>query len=167
MDKIKTLNELAKENPDKTYNELTKIKKEKEKIQEDEENYYQTGMVYVPREEDLEYKEDRGPLDLTRRVEELEKELAIQKERAQAAELETSLVKGTGMNSPEMLKAKEKIKELEELLKSRDYTRQHDYKFLVNENKELHKEVDELKRDNKQLALQITELYDRLRDSNF
>ena len=133
---------------------------------EDEENYYQTGMVYVPNEKDMKY-EDRGPLDLTRRVEELEKELAIQKERAQAAELETSLVKGTGMNSPEMLKAKEKIKELEELLKSRDYTRQHDYKFLVNENKELHKEVDELKRDNKQLALQITELYDRLRDSNF
>ena len=133
---------------------------------EDEENYYQTGMVYVPNEKDMKY-EDRGPLDLTRRVEELEKELAIQKERAQAAELETSLVKGTGMNSPEMLKAKEKIKELEELLKSRDYTRQHDYKFLVEENKKLHKEVDELKRDNKQLALQITELYDRLRDSNF
>ena len=133
---------------------------------EDEENYYQTGMVYVPSDKDLEY-EDRGPLDLTRRVEDLEKELAMQKERAQAAELETSLVKGTGMNSPEMLKAKEKIKELEELLKSRDYTRQHDYKFLVNENKELHKEADELKRDNKQLALQITELYDRLRDSNY
>ena len=34
---------------------------------EDEENYYQTGMVYVPREDDLKY-EDRGPLDLTRRV---------------------------------------------------------------------------------------------------
>ena len=133
---------------------------------EDEENYYQTGMVYVPSDKDLEY-EDRGPLDLTRQVDDLKKELAIQKERAQAAELETSLVKGTGMNSPEMLKAKEKIKELEELLKSRDYTRQHDYKFLVNENKELHKEVDELKRDNKQLALQITELYDRLRDSNY
>ena len=133
---------------------------------EDEENYYQTGMVYVPNEKDLEY-EDRGPLDLTRQVDDLKKELAIQKERAQAAELETSLIKGTGMNSPEMLKAKEKIKELEELLKSRDYTRQHDYKFLVNENKELHKEADELKRDNKQLALQITELYDRLRDSNY
>ena len=133
---------------------------------EDEENYYQTGMVYVPNEKDLEY-EDRGPLDLTRQVDDLKKELAIQKERAQAAELETSLVKGTGMNSPEMLKAKEKIKELEELLKSRDYTRQHYYKFLVNEIKELHKEADELKRDNKQLALQITELYDRLRDSNY
>jgi hypothetical protein len=50
MDKIKTLNELAKENPDKTYNELIKIKKEKE-------NYYQTGMVYVPREDKLNYED--------------------------------------------------------------------------------------------------------------
>ena len=145
MDKIKTLHELAKENPDKTYNELTKIKKEKEKIQEDEENYYQTGMVYVPREDELNY-EDRGPLDLTRRVEELEKELSIQKERAQAAELETSLVKGTGMNSPEMLNAKKKIQELEDLVRSRDYTKAHDYKFLVEENKKLHKEINDLKR---------------------
>ena len=163
MDKIKTLGELAKENPDKTYNELTKIKKEKEKIQEDEENYYQTGMVYVPREEDLEYKEDRGPLDLTRRIEEVEKELAIQKERAQAAELETSLVKGTGMNSPEMLNARKEIKELKELLKSRDYTKQHDYKFLVDENKKLHKEVDELRRDNKMLARHVEDRVDRSR----
>lgn len=131
---------------------------------EDEENYYQTGMVYVPNEKDMKY-EDRGPLDLTRRVEELEKELAIQKERAQAAELETSLVKGTGMNSPEMLKAKEKIKELEELLKSRDYTRQHDYKFLVEENKKLHKEVDELKRDNKLLSRQFDDQLERVRKS--
>ena len=145
MSKIKTLNELAKENPDKTYNELTKIKKEKEKIQEDEENYYQTGMVYVPREDELNY-EDRGPLDLTRKIEELEKELAIQKERAQAAELETSLVKGTGMNSPEMLNAKKKIQELEDIIRSRDYTKAHDYKFLVEENKKLHKEIDDLKR---------------------
>ena len=110
---------------------------------EDEENYYQTGMVYVPNEKDLEY-EDRGPLDLTRRIEELEKELAIQKERAQAAELETSLVKGTGMNSPEMLNAKKKIQELEDLVRSRDYTKAHDYKFLVEENKKLHKKIDDL-----------------------
>ena len=123
---------------------------------EDEENYYQTGMVYVPNEKDMKY-EDRGPLDLTRRVEELEKELAIQKERAQAAELETSLVKGTGMNSPEMLQAKEKIKELEELLKSRDYTKAHDYKFLVEENKKLHKEVDDLKRNKEKRLIKTRE----------
>ena len=156
MDKIKTLNELAKENPDKTYDELTKIKKEKEKIQEDEENYYQTGMVYVPREDELNY-EDRGPLDLTRKIEELEKELAIQKERAQAAELATSLVKGTGMNSPEMLNAKKKIQELEDLVRSRDYTRQHDYKFLVEENKKLHKEVDDLKRNKEKRLIKTRE----------
>ena len=160
MNKIKTLHELAKENPDKTYSELTKIKK-------DEENYYQTGMVYVPREEDLEYKEDRGPLDLTRRVEELEKELAIQKERAQAAELETSLVKGTGMNSPEMLNAKKEIKELKELVKSREYTRAHDYKFLVDENQKLHKEVDDLKRDNKKLARHVEDQIDKTRKAGF
>ena len=123
---------------------------------EDEENYYQTGMVYVPREDDLKY-EDRGPLDLTRRIEELEKELAIQKERAQAAELETSLVKGTGMNSPEMLNAKKKIQELEDLVRSRDYTRQHDYKFLVEENKKLHKEVDDLKRGEEKRLIKTRE----------
>ena len=50
MNEIKTLHELAKENPDKTYNELIKIKKEKE-------NYYQTGMVYVPREDKLNYED--------------------------------------------------------------------------------------------------------------
>ena len=152
---------------------------------EDEENYYQTGMVYVPSDKDLEY-EDRGPLDLTRviddyekllkdsdakmmkklgEIEALKKEIAIQKERAQAAELEASLIKGTGMNSPEMLSAKKKIQELEELLKSRDYTRQHDYKFLVNENKELHKEVDNLKHDNKILSRQIDDKINILRKS--
>ena len=123
---------------------------------EDEENYYQTGMVYVPNEKDLEY-EDRGPLDLTRRIEELEKELAIQKERAQAAELETSLVKGTGMNSPEMLNAKKKIQELEDLVRSRDYTKAHDYKFLVEENKKLHKEVDDLKRGEEKRLIKTRE----------
>ena len=123
---------------------------------EDEENYYQTGMVYVPREEDLKY-DDRGPLDLTRRVEELEKELAIQKERAQAAELETSLVKGTGMNSPEMLNAKKKIQELEDIIRSRDYTKAHDYKFLVEENKKLHKEIDDLKRNKEKRLIKTRE----------
>ena len=123
---------------------------------EDEENYYQTGMVYVPREDELKY-EDRGPLDLTRRIEELEKELAIQKERAQAAELETSLVKGTGMNSPEMLNAKKKIQELEDLVRSKDYTKAHDYKFLVEENKKLHKEVDDLKRNKEKRLIKTRE----------
>ena len=79
----------------------------------------------------------------------------------QEAQGETTIVKGIGMNSPEMKtlksevgalkqqlhtdrdKAQARIKELEEILKSRDYTRQHDYKFLVEENKKLRKEIDD------------------------
>ena len=135
MDKIKTLNELAKENPDKTYNELTKIKKEKEKIQEDEENYYQTGMVYVPREDELKY-DDRGPLDLTKQIEDLNKKIT------------------------DLLNENDSFKDL---IRSRDYTRQHDYKFLVDENKKLHKEIDELRRDNKALTHQVDDQIARAR----
>ena len=59
----------------------------------------------------------------------------------------------------------EQLKELEELLKSRDYTRQHDYKFLVEENKKLHKEVNNLKHDNKMLSRQIDDKMNILRKS--
>jgi len=128
MDKIKTLNELAKENPDKTYNELIKIKKEKE-------NYYQTGMVYVPREDELKY-DDRGPLDLTKQIEDLNKKIT------------------------DLLNENDSFKDL---IRSRDYTRQHDYKFLVDENKKLHKEIDELRRDNKMLTHQVDDQIARAR----
>ena len=71
-------------------------------------------------------REDRGELDLTKRVEELEKSLSIaldvndkyQREnkkladKVRAAEGETSIVKTIGMNSPEM---KEKDKLIQEL----------------------------------------------------
>ena len=135
MNEIKTLHELAKENPDKTYKELEKIKEEKEKIQEDEENYYQTGMVYVPREDELKY-DDRGPLDLTKQIEGLNKKIT------------------------DLLNENDSFKDL---IRSRDYTRQHDYKFLVDENKKLHKEIDELRRDNKMLTHQVDDQIARAR----
>ena len=73
-------------------------------------------------------KEDRGDVDLTKRVEELNKSLSIALEindnyqrdnkkltdRAQEAEGEVTIVKGIGMNSPEMRSAQARIKELEE-----------------------------------------------------
>ena len=56
-----------------------------------------------------------------------------------------------------------RAEEAEDKLKSRDYTKQHDYKFLVDENKKLHKEVDELKQDNKRLAYHIEDRINRTR----
>ena len=54
-------------------------------------------------------KEDRGELDLTLQVEELKK-------RVREAEGEMSIVKGIGMNSPEMRAMKKSIEEKDELI---------------------------------------------------
>ena len=115
-------------------------------------------------------KDDRGPLDLTRQIGELQCEIAGLKTKVHDAELETSLVKAIGINSPEMKAAKEeintlknKIADLEETLNSRDYTRQHDYQFLIDENRTLEQERNELVVDNKKLAHQIDDQVDRLR----
>ena len=115
-------------------------------------------------------KDDRGPLDLTRQIGELQCEIAGLKTKVHDAELETSLVKAIGINSPEMKAAKEEINDLknkmadlEETLKSRDYTRQHDYKFLIEENRRLEEERNEVVMDNKKLAHQVEDQLSRLR----
>ena len=55
-------------------------------------------------------KEDRGLLDLTRQIKDL-------KQKVYDAELETSLVKAIGMNSPEIKALQKRVKELEEILR--------------------------------------------------
>ena len=106
-------------------------------------------------------KDDRGPLDLTRQIGELQCEI-------EAMELPDA----RRANSPEMKAAKEEINDLknkiadfEETLNSRDYTRQHDYKFLVGENNRLEQERNELIIDNRKLAQQIDDQVNRLRKS--
>ena len=111
---------------------------------------------YVP-------KEDRGPLDLTRQIGELQCENEGLKTKVHDAELETSIIKAVGMNSPEMKAAKAEINTLKETLKSRDYTRQHDYQFLIDENRRLEEERNMLTLDNKRLTHQIDNQVDRLR----
>jgi len=104
----------------------------------------------------------------------------------QEAEGETTIVKGIGQNSPEMKAAKQKIEELQnsmdrlrkensdlynrvadlnETLKSRDYFEKPDYKFLVNENHRLEQQYLEVMADNKKLAGQIEDKMDQLRKS--
>ena len=65
--------------------------------------------------------------------------------------------------SDELAEAKQRIKTLQGQVSSLQYTKHHDYKFLVEENKRLTGELDEAKRDNKKLTEQINEMAAKLR----
>ena len=65
--------------------------------------------------------------------------------------------------SDELAGAKQLIKTLQGQVSSLQYTKHHDYKFLVEENKRLTGELDEAKRDNKKLTEQINEMAAKLR----
>ena len=98
----------------------------------------------------------------------------------QEAENEMVLIKGiTVTNSPELRAAnneindlKNKIADLEESVRSKDYFKEPDYQFLIEENlnlrrriTELEQEVLETKADNTKLARQIEDKMDQLRQS--
>ena len=123
-----------------------------------------------------------GDLPTTNWEEKYEKEHKLRQE----AETETILVKGIGMNSPEMKAAKQKIEELQneldrikkennecynkiadltESLKSKDYFEKPDYKYLIDENQRLEGERNELLVDNKKLSGQIEDKINQLRKS--
>ena len=91
----KTIYELAKEFPNKTYIEL-------EKYRNADRN--EEAQQIITQQENEELKADQGKeIDYHR----------YWKKRAEEAENETILVKGIGMNSPEMRDAKAQIKELQ------------------------------------------------------
>jgi predicted nucleic acid-binding Zn-ribbon protein len=69
--------------------------------------------------------------------------------------------------SDELAEAKQLIKTLQGQVSSLQYTKNHDYKFLVDENRRLEQELNEAKVDNKRLAQQIEDMASKLRDSNF
>ena len=91
----------------------------------------------------------------------------------QEAENEMVLIKGiTVTNSPELRAAndeindlKNKISALEETVKSKDYFKDPDYKFLVDENHRLEQQYLEVMADNKKLAQQVEDKIDKLRTS--
>ena len=79
-------------------------------------------------------------------IEELKKEIEKLKKRAQEAEGEVTIIKGIGMNSPEFLALKKRIKELDNSLS---------IALEINDNYQ--RENKELKEDNKKLADQISD----------
>ena len=58
-----------------------------------------------------------------------------------------------------------RIADLTEALKSKDYFEKPDYKFLVNENHRLEQQYLEVMADNKKLAAQIEDRIDQMRKS--
>ena len=69
--------------------------------------------------------------------------------------------------SKELAEAKQLIKTLQGQVHSLQYTKHHDYKFLVEENKRMTQELSEVKADNKKLTEQINDMVAKLRDANF
>ena len=69
--------------------------------------------------------------------------------------------------SDELAEAKQLIKTLQGQVESLQYTKHHDYKFLVEENKRVTQELAEVKADNKKLSQQITDMIAKMSDANF
>ena len=91
----KTLHEVSKEFPEKTYRELEKYRNA---------DRQQEAQQIITQQENEELKADQGKeIDYHR----------YWKKRAEEAEGELSILKGIGNTSPEMRDAKEKIKELQ------------------------------------------------------
>jgi hypothetical protein len=148
----KTLHELAKEFPEKTYRELEKYR-DADRVEE------AIGMGH------------NNPPDL---VEVLAVENDKLKKRAQEAEGELSILKGIETNRVKEAQARSnqlqdeldrvgrenndlynKIADLTEVAKSKDYFRDPDYKFLIEENRRLEEERNEVLATNKRLILEV------------
>ena len=93
--RAKTIQELSKEFPEKTYRELEKYR---------DADRQEEAQRIITQEENEELKADQGKeIDYHR----------YWKKRAEEAEGELSIIKGIGNSSPEMRDAKAKIKELQ------------------------------------------------------
>ena len=128
---------------------------------------------------------------LTQENEDLKNKYNAEHKSRQEAEGELTIVKTITIDSsPEMRDARKKIEEIQNNLdktkkenndiynriatliedhkkevKNLKWIKDHDYIFLVDENKKLHKEVEELKGDNKKLAHEVEDRVDQMRKS--
>ena len=92
--------------------------------------------------------------ELSTRLVEMGKDSLALKKIVQEAEGETTIVKGIGMNSPEMRAAQDKIKELEATLASAQDINDNHQRY----NGKLQTRLTEVEEDNKKLAKQIEHL---------
>ena len=141
-----TLFEIMKDDPDITYNEATKVQ---EDLRLKKEGVCITGAL----KKDLSKGKEIDYHRYWKNMYEKERKLR------QEAETETILVKGIGMNSPEMKKAQERIKELENSLSIALEINESHQRY----NDKLQTRVTDLEEDNKKLAGQIEDQVERAR----
>ena len=126
----KTIHELAKEFPEKTYRELEKYR---------DADRREEAQQIITQQENEEFKEDqiketwKDKYDLEHRL-------------RQEAETETILIKGIGMNSPEMKSLRSEVAALKQQL----YTDREEYQ----------KSLDRIKKENNDLHNKVAALLD-------
>ena len=94
-----------------------------------------------------------------KRVKELENSLSISLNVTEQQQLSLDKV---GRENNDLYN---KIADLTESLKSKDYFEKPDYQYLIDENRKLEEERNELITDNKKLAAQIEDKIDQIRKS--
>jgi len=114
--------------------------------------------IWEWKQKESKWLEDKVLLDGTKKlVDKLSEDLMNMKKRAQEAEGETTIVKGIGMNSPEMRSAQAKIKELESTLASAQDINDAHQRY----NGKLQTKLTEVEEDNKKLSLQISDYIEK------
>ena len=160
----KTLHELAKEFPNKTYRELEKYR-DADRVEEAVGIGHNQPPDLV---EVMAIENDK----LKKRAQEAEGELSILKgletnrvkeAQARSNQLQDELDRVNKEKNDLFIRIAELIETNEKEVKNLKWIKDHDYIFLVDENKKLHKEVKELKADNKKLASEIDDRIARTR----
>ena len=129
------------------------------------ENYKKE--IWEWKQKESQWIRDKNQLDgnkkiieeLTTKMVEIGKANLALKKRAQEAEGETTIVKGIGINSPEMRELQARVKQLDSSLANALEINESHQRY----NGELQRRVTELEEDNKKISLQIEDKIDLLR----
>ena len=118
--------------------------------------------IWEWKQKESKWLEDRVLLEGTKKlVDKLSEDLMGMKKRAEEAEGEMTIVKGIGMNSPEMRELQARAKQLEESLANALEINENHQKY----NGKLQIRVSEVEKDNRILSKQISDYIKKHEDS--
>ena len=89
----------------------------------------------------------------------------VKEAQAKSSQLQDELDRVNKEKNDLFIRIAELIETNEKEVKNLKWIKEHDYIFLIDENKKLHKEVKELKEDNKKLAQEIGDRIARAREA--